>query len=94
VEWHENGTFGQDVDVMSELESFHQFLGTQLANGGAALTPEECLDLWRAEHPPDDELQAGIQAVQEALADMEAGDVGQPLEEFLRDFRAQRHLPS
>jgi hypothetical protein len=79
---------------MSELESFHQFLGTQLANGGSALTPEECLDLWRAEHPLDDELRAGVHAIQEALADMEAGDAGQPLEEFLREFRARRRLPS
>jgi hypothetical protein len=79
---------------MSELESFHQFLGTQLANGGSALTPEECLALWRAEHPPDDELRAGVGAVQAALADMEAGDAGQPLEGFLRDFRAERRRSS
>ena len=78
---------------MNELEAFHQFLGDQLANGGSALTPEECLDIWRAEHPRDDELRAGVQAIQEALTDMEAGDAGQPLEEFLRDFRARGAPP-
>jgi hypothetical protein len=75
---------------MNELQAFHRFLGDQLANGGSALTPEECLDLWRAEHPRDDELEADIQAVQEALRDMEAGDSGQPIEEFLTEFRARR----
>jgi hypothetical protein len=77
---------------MNELEAFHQFVGDQLANGGSALTPEECLDLWRAQHPQDDERDAGVQAVQEALADMQAGDTGQPLEEFLAEFRARRRL--
>jgi hypothetical protein len=75
--------------VMNELDSFHRFLGDQLANEGSLLTPEECLDLWRAQHPLDEELSASTRAIQEALDDMEAGDIGQPLEAFLAGFRSQ-----
>jgi hypothetical protein len=78
---------------MNELDAFHRFVGVQLANGGSTLTPEECLDLWRSQHPLDEEIDAGIEAIQEALDDMEAGDSGQPLEEFLAEFRAQRRSP-
>ena len=75
-----------------ELESFHRFLGEQLANGGSSLTPEECLEPWRAENPVGEELRASVQAIQEALADMEAGDTGQLLEPFLAEFRQRNNL--
>ena len=74
---------------MNDLRDFHRFLGDQLAHGGTETTPEECLDLWRAEHPRNDELAADVQAVREALADREAGDSGQPIEEFLAEYRAR-----
>jgi hypothetical protein len=74
-------------DPIPELEAFHRFLGEQLANGGRALTPEECLELWRAQHPAGEQLRASVRAVQEALADMEAGDAGEPLAQFLAEFR-------
>ncbi len=79
---------------MNELDSFHRFLGEQLASEGPALTPEECLALWRAQHPLDDELSASTRAIREALDDMEAGDTGQPLDIFLSEFRTDRRLPS
>jgi hypothetical protein len=44
--------------IMNELQDFHRFLGDRIANGGTEATPEECLDLWRADHPRDDELEA------------------------------------
>jgi hypothetical protein len=75
-----------------DLEAFHHFLGEQLTNGGSSLTPEECLELWRAQHPTSEQLRANVQAVQEALADMEAGDVGQPLAQFLAEFRQRNNL--
>jgi hypothetical protein len=71
----------------AELEAFHRFLGEQLANGGSCLTPEECLERWRAQHPAPEQLRESVQAVRDALADMEAGDVGQPLDTFLAEFR-------
>ena len=57
VNRYEDLTFPKVANAMSELESFHNFLGTQLATGDSALSPEECLDLWRAQHPPDEEAR-------------------------------------
>jgi hypothetical protein len=78
------------IEVMNELEAFHRFLGDQLANGDAALTPEECVDLWRAQNPAYDELYSDVQAVKEALDDMEAGDHGIPLQDFLSEVRGKK----
>jgi hypothetical protein len=71
------------TDPHSELFQFHQFVGEQLGSG-RDLTPEETLDLWRAEHPGDDDT---IAAVQEALDDLAAGDRGRPYEEVLAELR-------
>jgi hypothetical protein len=79
---------------MSELEAFHRFLGDQITNGGSALSPQECLDLWRAQHPLAEQLTDSVHAVKEALEDMESGDQGQPLRDFLSELRAQKNLPS
>jgi hypothetical protein len=79
---------------MNELESFHRFLGDQLAHGDSMLSPEECLELWRAQNPSEDQFEAEAQAIREAIDDMRAGDVGQPLREFLMEFRAQKRIPS
>jgi hypothetical protein len=87
-------TWPEVTDAMNELESFHRFLGDQLAHGESMLTPEECLELWRAQNPPDDDLEAEAQAIGEAIEDMRAGDLGQPLPEFLADFRARKSIPS
>src|SRR5436853_451831 len=45
------------ADPTHELEAFHRFLGEQLADGGSSLTPEECLELWRAQHPTAEQLR-------------------------------------
>lgn len=82
------------TDPTHELEAFHRFLAEQLADGGSSLTPEECLELWRVQHPTAEQLRADVQAVREAVADMEAGDAGQPLGEFVAEFRQRNHLPT
>ena len=78
---------------MNELEAFHQFIADTLANGGVSLTPEECVDLWRAQNPGEEELRAGGAAIEEALADMEGGDLGAPFSDFMAEFRARKRLP-
>jgi hypothetical protein len=68
---------------ISLLESFHQFVGQQLASATAEpMSPEQALALWR-------ERQDSLAAIREGLADIEAGRF-KTLEEFDRDFR-QRH---
>jgi hypothetical protein len=73
--------------IQQELSDFHQFIGEKLASGAANLSPEEALDLWRAEHPSEEEFAETVAALKESLADMEAGDKGMPFEEFDRQFR-------
>jgi hypothetical protein len=47
-------------------------------------------------HEVRDEVPAdldAVEAIREALADMDAGDHGTPLEEFDREFRRRHGLP-
>jgi hypothetical protein len=82
------------TDAMNELESFHRFLVDRLAQGESMLTPEECLELWRAQNPSDDDSETEAQAIREAIDDMRAGDAGQALQEFLTEFRTRKRIPS
>jgi hypothetical protein len=82
-----------DSDPRFELREFHFFLGERLAAGDDLLSPEEALDQWRDVHPPSEACAQDIVAVQEALAEMAAGDTGLPLDEFDRQFRLRHGLP-
>jgi hypothetical protein len=74
----------------NDLHSFYQFLAEHIERGDASMTPETALGLWRSEQElTDDEI-----AVEEALADMRAGDKGIPLDEFDRRFRERHGLPA
>lgn len=78
------------TDAGNELVSFQHFLAGRVAAGAADLSPEEVVDLWRAEHPDPDEFDVTVFALREALSDMAAGDTGKPLSHFDSEFR-QRH---
>ena len=80
------------IDPSAELARFQQFIADHLHQGDA-LSPEEALDLWRAENPISDDFQDTVHALRESLADMEH-DTGVPLEEFDRAFRKRRGLSS
>ena len=73
-----------------ELETFHRFIGQQLVDG-TELSPEECLRVWRVEHPTADELNKSVAAVKRALAQAQRGE-GKKLDDFDRDFRARHDL--
>lgn len=55
------------------------------------MSPEEVLDEWRSLHPVDEEGE--IAAVEEALDDLAAGDVGRSFADADREFRARHNLP-
>lgn len=59
---------------------------------GGELSPEEALDLWRSQHPAADDFEETVQAVTEALQDMEQGDCGISFEQFDREFRTRYKL--
>lgn len=76
------------TDSSSDIHDFYRYLGHALQSEGPLPTPEEALDAWRAQHPESD----NVLAVQEALDDMAAGDLGTPLEEHLQQFRKRNGL--
>jgi hypothetical protein len=77
----------------SDLADFHSFLGDMLKCRDRALSPEEVLQLWRAEHPVTKDFEETVEALREALDDLEAGEVGRPFAEFDAEFRAEHNLP-
>ena len=75
----------------TDLREFVEFATEQLGNGGSELTPEEVLDLWRAEHPTPAEFEESVAAIERALAEADRGE-GLPLDEFDRQFRARHGI--
>jgi predicted transcriptional regulator len=67
------------------LKEFHKFIGEQLQSDATAhMSPEQALAAWR-------ERQECVAAIQEGLADLEAGRT-KPLDQFLADFEARHGL--
>jgi hypothetical protein len=77
----------------TELALFHQFIGDQLANGGTNLSPEEVLNLWRDAHPTAEDFEESVEALREALEELDAGDPGIPAEQHLRELRDKYGFP-
>lgn len=80
------------TDANQELQSFQEFIVQQLNSGDASLSPEEALEAWRLQNRSPEEYAEDVQAVREAIADMEAGDTGRPWGEFDREFRKRHNL--
>jgi len=74
----------------TDAEAFYGFLGEQLASGARDLPPEELLRAWRSQNDP--EYAATVKAVREALADMENGDTGKPLDQVIQELRKRHSL--
>jgi hypothetical protein len=80
------------IEPAGELAAFQHFIRQRLEAGGS-LSPEEALDLWRIENPLPAEQAETVAALREALAQLDAGDLGTPLDEFDRAFRREHGLP-
>ena len=70
------------AQVAADLREFYAFVGQQLTNGGARLSPEEVLVLWR-------ERLRTIESVNAGLDDVASGRT-KSLEEFASSFE-HRH---
>ena len=81
------------ASVSEELESFYNYAEVRLRSGSA---PEASLDElyaeWRARNPTQETLETDVRAVRAALRDMEAGEAGRPITEFMAEFRQQNGL--
>ena len=77
------------TEPSNELAQFHSYVAACLERG-EVLSPEDVLDRWRLEHPSHEEFEESVEAIRQALAEMDAGNIGVPLAEFDRRFR-ERH---
>lgn len=77
----------------NELREFHRYVGERIELGATAPSPEDVLAEWRALHPDPEAADEELEAIQEAIDDLEAGDEGIPFEEFDRQFRVRHQLP-
>lgn len=73
----------------SELHEFTVFLNEKVRSGNADMSPEQALDLWREQHPCEEDDRELL----EAVARFEAGVPAKPHEQFDREFRARHGLP-
>jgi hypothetical protein len=80
------------IEKANDLLSFKSVIEEQLT-GETVPTVDEVLARWADENESDEERAATVQAVREALADMEAGDTGIPAREAVAELRRKHHLP-
>jgi hypothetical protein len=68
--------------LMTDAESFYQFLGRSLSTGARATPPEALLRTWREQR----EYEETCEDIRQGIADMEAG-LGRPAEEVFAELR-------
>jgi hypothetical protein len=80
-----------DRERANDLHAFKDFIDDQLA-GATVPTVDEVIARWDSENEPAEDKGAAIQALRDALADMDAGDTGIPVHEALVELRRKHHL--
>lgn len=75
-----------------QLESFHHFAQVRLQTEPAE-SLEELVDLWRLEHPSDEEQVEVHEAIRQGLADIEAGRY-RPADVVMAELRTKYNLPA
>lgn len=81
------------IAIKTDLPEFVEFARAQVGNGGSRLTPEEVLDLWRAEHPLALEMAESVAAIRRAIGQADRGE-GTSWEDFDRSFRERHQIPT
>jgi hypothetical protein len=79
------------TDRANDLHAFKNFIDEQLA-AVAVPTVDEVLARWDSENETTEERAATVQALKEALADMDAGETGIPVQAALAELRRKYHL--
>ena len=78
----------------NDLDAFHRFVGDKVRDGNESSSPEEVLDEWRILYPNPSDCESVAAEIQEAIDDLDRGEVGVPFDEFDREFRTRRNLPA
>ncbi len=77
------------TDESSELYQFSEFLAGKLSAGDESLTPEQCLELWRLEHPTRSQYADSVKSIQSAIDEMEDGTSGVSVDELHSRLRSK-----
>ncbi len=78
--------------AFDDARAFRDFLDAKLSDVGVGLSLQEALGLWEYETLADEDRSESARAIQEALDDMHAGDVGTPAEDFVQELRRRHGL--
>lgn len=78
--------------VSEELDSFYQFAEGRLRSDATGETLDSLYAEWRICHPSPDELDTNVRAVRAALRDLDAGEIGRPIAEFIAEFRQRNGI--
>ena len=73
------------MTTQQQIDSFYAFASSQIGDIAEELSMDELYCMWRAKHPSSAELADSVAALRAAHADMEAGDVGRPARQALRE---------
>lgn len=76
--------------TLLQLNQFHEYAEQRLTAGSAALDLVELATEWQFQHESQDHMKQDTLAVKAALADMDAGETGRPMSEFMKEFE-ERH---
>ena len=71
-----------------QLEAFQHFAREKINGGADDLSFDELVELWMLQNLPDRELQDSLRALEEGIADAQAGRV-RPAEEVFDDLAAR-----
>lgn len=80
------------ADLPGELDAFRQFIAEQVHRGHSDLSPEQCLQSWRAEHPSVEELNESTAVLTQAIKEMKTGDRGTPVRDAIDELRRKHGL--
>jgi len=72
--------------TLEQLNQFRDYAEQRLSAGSATLDMVELAAEWQFQHESRDHLKEDILAVKAALRDMDAGETGRPMAEFLKEF--------
>lgn len=73
------------TQLPTDAQAFLHFLAEQVGNGGADKSPEQLLQIWRAEHA------GAIEDVRQGIRNMEAG-LGRSFEEVNAEIRQKYNI--
>jgi hypothetical protein len=80
------------IERANDARAFRDFLDANLGLDDEKLTLYEYLDLWDFENSTNEAKEKTLRAIQQGLADADAGR-SKPLDEFDREFRRKHGLP-